>query len=355
MLIFLDCTDHTAHVLGPVLDCLDAYGVPDGVACAFDGDWRKRLKRVGKKCAVKEELQEYDVEIRCGTDHLKYEEYNQDDHQEHDEQGEHETPLQKLQRVVRRKRNYQKCVVSGCTGLGLRSMEADCGGAAGLRCKNHGGRFPCAAKDCALYGIRSVMSHNGKLERFCNRHGQQCCMPDCTRAGVRKIYQTKPYGWRCRVHGGAKRCDVEGCSNRCERSVATEDEHGPPGGRCGKHGRKCSAKKCSKIGHRRVTDDDQFGRAGYRCLKHGGGHPCSIERCTNIALNKKHPFGDRLGPAGWRCDKHMRPCVADGCTARGRKLTQTADQYGPAGYRCYKHRQVESEITEPPPLADPPH
>jgi len=241
-----------------------------------------------------------------------------------------------------RKRNgrcYQKCVAVDCKNFGLQEVkDADKDGPAGWRCNLHGGRFICAAQDCLLTGTRFGLSPgSGKRKRFCSRHAHPCVFPGCVRAGIRKVDVTEgPSGYRCRVHGGTKTCDVADCSEP-STTHSSGDDFGPAGHRCVAHGRNCTAENCGRRGHRKVSADE-LGPEGYRCLAHGGAHPCAVPGCKKRGIYKKFPFGDKFGPAGFRCTSHMLVCVVQNCMSIGKSKAVVADQHGASGYRCYKHR-----------------
>lgn len=94
-------------------------------------------------------------------------------------------------------KNY-RCNVDGCTlvAQGTQLKESDKFGAAGPRCRRHGGFTPCAISGCKN-PPQGYAVHNSDM------HG--------------------PRGLRCKQHGGGQKCFVDGCEKVARKSSRDDD------------------------------------------------------------------------------------------------------------------------------------
>lgn len=174
----------------------------------------------------------------------------------------------------------------------------------------------------------------------CSHHGgaRICNVEGCSRhANYRSLEADKfgPKGPRCSPHNTrVEYCTVVGCDRHSDIEVLEQDKFGPPGKRCGRHGKLCTVPSCNKLG-KKLHEADDRGPAGFRCDAHGKRNPCSVAGCPTVT-RVKITEADELGPAGWRCTLHGKMCVVDKCT-RGGKMVMPEDEFGKKGLRCVVH------------------
>ena len=110
-----------------------------------------------------------------------------------------------------------------------------------------------------------------------------CSVKDCSSKGhhVQLVEDSLgPSGWRCRLHGLKRRCNVAGCGRLRSASVSEKDRFGLPGDRCLLHGaRSCEVENCGRFARLRVHLPDEFGLPGRRCLDHSAHKRCSVQGC----------------------------------------------------------------------------
>ncbi|CAE7435787.1 COX2 [Symbiodinium sp. CCMP2456] len=160
-----------------------------------------------------------------------------------------------------------------------------------------------------------------------------CSVKDCSSKGHR-VQLTEdvlgPSGWRCRLHGLKRRCNVAGCGRLRNACVSEKDRFGLPGDRCVLHGaRSCEVENCGRFARLRVHLPDEFGLPGRRCLEHSAHSRCTVQGCHR--LSTRRVAADHLGPAGSRCSRHGLPCTATGCSRIPWGRVEVADKYGRAG------------------------
>ncbi|CAE7272383.1 cox2, partial [Symbiodinium necroappetens] len=110
-----------------------------------------------------------------------------------------------------------------------------------------------------------------------------CSVKDCPSKG-HHVQLTEdvlgPSGWRCRLHGLKRRCNVAGCGRLRNACVSEKDRFGLPGDRCVLHGaRSCEVENCGRFARLRVHLPDEFGLPGRRCLQHSAHSRCTVQGC----------------------------------------------------------------------------
>jgi len=161
-----------------------------------------------------------------------------------------------LQRTRRRKKKSDGCKSFAIGGSLGTAFKADKLGDAGGRCLRHSPVHLASVIKCNVEG--------------CTTNKQGTLLED-DEFGVR--------GFRCIYHNApVKRCNVTGCTNHVQgRAVTQDDEHGPAGKRCRRHGAVCKPKPnkptcnvegCTKWKQGNALEADGLGEAGSRCWKH---------------------------------------------------------------------------------------
>ncbi|CAE7892475.1 cox2 [Symbiodinium sp. KB8] len=128
-----------------------------------------------------------------------------------------------------------------------------------------------------------------------------CSVKDCPSKG-HHVQLTEdvlgPSGWRCRLHGLKRRCNVAGCGRLRNACVSEKDRFGLPGDRCVLHGaRSCEVENCGRFARLRVHLPDEFGLPGRRCLQHSAHSRCTVQGCHRIPWGRVE-VADKYGRAG---------------------------------------------------------
>jgi len=156
----------------------------------------------------------------------------------------------------------------------------------GLRTK-HGARI-CNVEGCTTPS-KGKMTDVNDTEGLRTKHGARICnVEGCITPSKSKVLEVDnfgPLGPRCKKHGGGERCTVSGCEKASSGRTQESDNHGLPGPRCSNHGGgiRCNLPDCNKLSRGRIPNDE-MGPAGYRCYKHGGRH--SVENGVVTKFDK---------------------------------------------------------------------